>query len=411
MKVLILNTSDHDGGAARAAYRLHDAISQSGIKSQMLVQKKTTLDSNIIVPKTFFYKYLLIFKSIIDFLPLIIYRNRKSQIFSTAWISSSQIIRLINLIKPDIVHLHWINEGLLSLSDIKKIKYPIVWSLHDNWAFTGGCHVKGECERFMDSCGNCPILSSEFKYDLSWINFHRKRSVYKSIIDRTTVVCLSDWMLQNAKKSKLLANFHTCKIPNPINSEFFRPLNKAQCRELFSIPLDKKVILFGALNPTGDKNKGFYLLKESLKLIEDENSIFVIFGALEDSYLADLNFKYIKIEPLKDNLSLNVLYNTADVFLVPSLQENLSNSIMESLSCGVPVVAFDTGGNSDLIVHRENGFLARKFDINDFSKGIIEMLYSLEYKKFSINARNSVVDKFDYKVIARQYLALYKELL
>jgi glycosyltransferase involved in cell wall biosynthesis len=410
MKVLIVNTSDIDGGAARAAFRLHDSLLNIGVDSFMLVQKRNSNNFRIFSPTGFFYKYLLIFKSIFDYLPLIFYRRRQRQIFSTSWLSSPKIIKIINKTKPDIVHLHWINEGLLSINDLEKIEFPIVWSLHDNWAFTGGCHVKWDCNNFLNKCGNCPILQSKYKYDLSWINYKRKEFTFKNIQHRTTIICLSNWMMDNAKRSILLERFQIQKIPNPINTNYYNILDKNICRKLYDLPENKKILLFGALNPINDINKGYYLLKEAVNLLNNNDYLLVIFGMAEDQYLTDLRLEYRKVGVLKDDLSLKILYNSADVFLVPSLQENLSNSIMESLSCGVPVVAFDTGGNSDLVINGENGFLAKNFDPLDFSYCITEVLNNKNIN-FSLNARKHIVNNFDYSIVATKYFNMYNEIL
>lgn len=175
MKILIVNTSDISGGAARAAYRLHKALLSQGVDSQMLVQSKSSDDYTVIAETDKVKKTLNKLRPFLDSLPVRFYKERTKTLFSPSWFGFSNVVDKINEISPDIVHLHWICGGMMTIEDIGKIKAPVVWSLHDMWAFTGGCHYDEECGRYEKKCGSCKVLGSEKEKDLSRKIWHRKK--------------------------------------------------------------------------------------------------------------------------------------------------------------------------------------------------------------------------------------------
>ena len=410
MNILHVNTHDSQGGAARAAYRLHRALLAENIDSKMLVQKKASDDHTVIVPTSKLEKGINLLRPTLDNLPLQQYKNRTQSLFSPAWLPFSQIPKKIAQINPDIVHLHWIAGAMMSVKDLAKIEKPIVWSLHDMWAFTGGEHYDEYQQHYLEKCGSSKVLNSEKDNDLSRKGWERKRQVYTQIEDMT-IVGLSHWMYQAAKNSSLLKNKKHIQLPNPINTATFEPFNKAEARRLLNLPLDKKLILFGAMNATSDPRKGFNYLFEALNKTSLENTELVIFGSSQPTTLLSFKQPVHYLGQLHDDVSLRVLYSAADVMVVPSLQENLSNAIMESLSCGTPVVAFDVGGNSDMIEHQKNGYLAQPFDTDDLAKGIEWVLNAPDYQQLCDNARDKVLTHFDSHLVAKQYIALYKEIL
>jgi glycosyltransferase involved in cell wall biosynthesis len=275
---------------------------------------------------------------------------------------------MIKEINPDIVHLHWINGGMIKIEDLAKIDKPIVWSLHDMWAFTGGCHYDEECGRYKEKCVKCKVLGSEKENDLSKKVFKRKEKNYKNL--DLTVVGLSKWLNECSKESTLLKDKKHVNLPNPIDTNIFKPFDKEKSRELWNLPKDKKLVLFGAMNPTGDPRKGFKELSEALKLLEIKDVEFVVFGSSAPKNPPKFKFKTHYVGRLNDDIGLVTLYSAVDVMIVPSLQENLSNAIMESLSCATPVVAFDIGGNSDMIEHKKTGYLVKPFEAQDLANGI-----------------------------------------
>jgi glycosyltransferase involved in cell wall biosynthesis len=410
MRVLIVSYSDISGGAAIAAYRLHKALLKAGLDSSMLVQDKISDDHTVMGPKTKTRRVVARIRSALDALPIGSYKNRTETLFSPAWVPLGSIATEINELNPDIVHLHWICGGMMSIEEIAKIKAPIVWSLHDMWTFTGGCHYDEGCAGYEQDCGTCRVLQSHGQGDLSkWVLARKERAFKKTT--NVTIVGLSGWIADCAKHSTLFKDKRVVNLPNPIDTEVFRPLDKGMAREMLGIPQDKQVILFGAMGATSDPRKGFKELSEALTSLERNDVEFTIFGSSEPKHLQGFPLGAHYLGHLHDDISLRVLYSAADVTVVPSRQENLSNVIMESLSCGTPVVAFDIGGNSDMIDHRNCGYLATPLDTVDLARGIEWVLATPNHEELCHNAREKVLREFDAKVVAKRYIQLYADVL
>ena len=404
MKILIVNTFDISGGAARAAYRLHQSLKSVGVDSYMLVQFKSSNDPHVIQIQNFLYK----FRPILDKLPLIFYKNKA--LFSTAWVPFSTIAEKINSIDADVIHLHWVASGMIRIEDLKKINKPIVWSLHDMWTFTGGCHYNCKCEKYINQCGACPVLGSNKTNDLSYSVFSRKEKTYSNI-SSLTVVGLSRWLTDCAKNSFVLRNTRVVNIPNPIDVHEFRPFDKGNARNLLNLPLDKKLVLFGGIGAINDPRKGLSEFIAAMKNIESSYINLVILGSEQPLKSVEFSFPTHYIGHLPNDYLLCMLYAAVDTLVVPSLQENLSNSIMECLACGTPVVAFDIGGNNDMIDHKKNGYLAKPYDAKNLAVGIDWVLNHQNSQELSQNARNKVIENFESKMVARRYIELYEEIL
>ena len=411
MKILIVNTYDIEGGAARAAYRLHKALLNSKIDSQVLVQNKSSDDYTVVTETGKIKKYINKLRPIIDSIPTKFYKNKTKTLFSPAWVPLGNIVDQINEINPDIVHLHWICDGMIRIEDIARIKAPIVWSLHDMWAFTGGCHYDEECKRYEKSCGNCPVLGSDKENDLSKKIFHRKQKAFNNKKDMT-IIGLSGWLNNASKSSTLFKDKKHINLPNPIDTDIFKSFDKNLSRELWHLPKNKKLVLYGAMGATSDPRKGFNALSETLRKLDKNDEVeFVVFGSSQPQNVPYFGFKTYYLGSLTDDVSLVTLYGAVDVMVVSSLQENLSNAIMESLACGTPVVGFDIGGNSDMIEHKKNGYLAKPFDTSDLANGIEWILNNEHYDELCQNGREKIVREFDSVAVAQKYIELYKEIL
>jgi glycosyltransferase involved in cell wall biosynthesis len=410
MRILLLSASDLQGGAGRASYRLHNSLLEANVDSHMLVQRKKSSDNKVIGPSSRINQIISTLRPYIDGLPLKIYRRKTKTMFSILWLPFSSIPNKINKINPDIVHIHWLGPGMIALEDFSKINAPMVWSLHDMSAFTGGCHYNENCNRFQIGCGNCRVLGSNKENDLSRKVFRQKERIYKKI-NNLTIVGLSNWITKSSKENNLFKNRRVINLPNPIDIKIFKPFDKINARNLLGLPKGKKLILFGAMSATSDLRKGFLELSEALKGLKVKDIELVVFGS--DKPLNDINLK-LKIHyvgNIDDDQALISLYSAADVMIVPSLQENLSNSIMESLACATPVVGFNIGGNSDMIEHKRNGYLSIPFDSDSLKSGIEWVLNSPNYNQLCKNARNKVMHEFDSKVVAKKYIELYEEIL
>ncbi|MEL4306292.1 glycosyltransferase family 4 protein [Methanococcoides sp. LMO-2] len=415
MKPLLINTSDLQGGAARAAYRLHQGLQEIGVESRMLVQKKTSTDNSVIGPKTNIkgprsssWNLMAVARYLVDRLPLAYYdyHNFQQMDWSPQWLPHN-IHKKINRIHPDVVHFHWICQGFVPVQEVAKIKQPLVWTLHDMWAFTGGCHYNGTCDGYKNKCGTCPQLSSGKGNDLSnWVWKRKKK--YWADLD-FTVVTPSRWLANCASSSSLFEDKKIEVIPNGLDLQKYKPVSKDEARRALKLPLDKNLILFGALNSTGDKRKGFQYLRSAVGMLSDEFDFeAIVFGNSDDGDQLDIPINYMGRLP--DNM-LNSIYSAADVFVAPSVQDNLPNTIMESLACGTPSVAFDIGGMSDMIVHKENGYLAKPFDVDDLAKGIEWVVEQDQRKEYLSEASRKYVEKnFELKSIAKKYADLYSEL-
>lgn len=410
MKVIHVNTYDLQGGAARASFRLHKALLGEGIDSHMYVQRKQSDCRRILITKNPLQQILALAKPALDQRPVRRYKDKSQTLFSPSIIPGGDAVKEINKLNPDIVHLHWICKSFLRIEDIKKIKSPIVWSLHDMWPFTGGCHVNEQCEKYKEGCHTCPILKSDKKKDLSYRVFNRKKESFNSI-RRLNIVGLSRWITKGARESSLFKDRQIVNLPNPLDVDQFKPIEKRLARNILNLNPLKKIILFNEMDENSDPRKGFCYLKDALWELNVEDIELVIIGKSKPEAENGLNFLTHYIGQIHDDISLKVIYSAADLVIVPSLQENLSNTIMESLSCGTPVVAFNIGGNPDMITHLENGYLAQEKNSSDLATGLEWVLKNRNSQEVSKKARSKVLESFNSYIIAAKYIELYKNIL
>ncbi len=411
MKVLHVSTSDIHGGAFGAAYRLHQGMQQIGLDSKMLVQLKRSDDYTVFGPSLIKQRLFSDLRPMLDYVPAVFYPRRRRIIFSPALLPSG-IVRKINKLNPEVVNLHWITGGFVRLEELAKIKKPLVWTIHDMWSFTGGCHYSGDCLKYQVSCGHCSdFLRSSMNYDLSRFIYNRKKRTYAKI-DNLTIVSPSHWLKKTAQTSSLFKNQKIEVIPNAINTEVYRPIPQAEARRILNLPQDQKLILFGAVNATVDKRKGHDYLKKALAKLSIPATQLLIFGASQPAQPEKLKFPTRYLGRLYDDTTLALLYSAADVMVAPSLQENLACSIMEALACGTPVVAFNIGGNADMIEHQKNGYLAQPLDVNDLAKGIDWILAAANRRsELSRQARQKVLTEFSAEKVAAKYKQLYASII
>lgn len=412
MKILIVNVSDNYGGAARAAYRQHLGLIRSGVNSTMIVQEKKKLDLTILGPNTLWEKFIGTIKPHIDQLPLTLLNPDKNIYFSPSWYSFNDIVKKIKLINPDIIHLHWVCKGMLNIEELAKINIPLVWTLHDAWAFTGGCHTIPSCQKYLTTCGSCPALKSDKPKDLSYKLFKRKMKAYTKI-KSIEIIAVSNWLGNMAKKSTLLSNFSIRTLPNQIDTEVFKPIDRNLAKNILNLNSGKKVLLFGAMSALEDDNKGFKEFLEALSILNIDPSELevLIFGASRP--IKDLNSKYnfSYLGYLQDEISMAIVYSAADLMVVPSKQESFGQTASEAMSCGIPVVAFATSGLLDIVDHKKTGYLAAPFSVSDLAAGIEWVINNKNLINFSANSRNKVLQNFDSRVVTQKYLSLYRDML
>ncbi|MGI0484472.1 glycosyltransferase family 4 protein [Pantanalinema rosaneae CENA516] len=410
MKPLLVSASDLDGGAARAAYRLHHGLLLKGVQSRLLVRDKLGIDINTVKHKTLASKLA----ANLDAAPTHFYSRRVCSMFTPQWFPDT-IAPSIQELAPDIINLHWIGLGYIQIETLAKFKQPIVWTLHDMWAFTGGCHYIYNCDHYTVSCGNCPQLQSHTDWDLSRLVWQRKKNAWKNL--NLTIVTPSRWLAKCASASSLFRNTPIEVIPNGIDPVIYRPINYQIARNLLNFPLDKKLVLFGSASATSDPRKGFQFLQAALKILRQSDLqsqiVLVVFGASASSSNEDLGFQCYYLNKLNDDIALALAYASADVFIAPSVQDNLPNTIMEALACGTPCVTFDIGGMPDMIEHQKNGYLAKPFEIEDLAQGIKWILQqgSNQYQILRKNARQKVEREFTQEMQAKKYQSLFQKIL
>lgn len=412
MKVIFLNTTDIEGGAARGAKRLLEGVRDEGIDARLLVQRKSGDDPFVIGPRTGFGKAMAYFRPILDDLFVGVYAGKGEGMFSPAMVLDRLPARTAKF-DPDIVHLHWVANGMMRVETCRRFKRPLVWTLHDSWPFTGGCHLPFDCTRYRDACGKCPLLGSSREHDLSRRLWRRKDRAWRGL--DLTVVAPSRWLAGCARSSALFRDKRIEVIPNGIDLRRFRPSDRSAARELLSLPQGKKLILFGGKWITSDRNKGFHILAQALKELAGrgwrDRADVVIFGSSQPAEPPDLGLAAHYLGWLNDDVTLSLLYSAADVFVSPSIQENLSYAVMEAMACGSPCVAFDQGGMPDLIGHMETGYLARPFDPLDLAEGIGRLLGDEALRRdMAARARRKVENEFALEKVAARYIALYDEL-
>ena len=420
MNVVIVNTSERTGGAAIAANRLMNALQKSGIDTSMLVLNKQTDDENIAsVQESFVDKWLAKWNFLWERLTIFVQNgfNRKDlfrvSIANTGFdVSEHPLIR-----SADVIHIHWINQGFLSLNNIRKLtdlNKPIVWTMHDMWTGTGICHHARDCNHFQADCGNCFYLNSKDQNDLSSKTFKKKTTLLINPV--FTFVGCSNWITNRVQQSAINRNRQLRSIPNPINTEIFKQKDKQEARNRFQLPQDKKLILFGAVN-VSDERKGLSYLIKSIQFIQQnnpqlyENLALLVLGQIKDEN-RDLFSLPVRTVGLLSNMNdIASLYNASDVFVTPSLEENLPNTIMESMACGTPCVGFSVGGIPEMIDHLHNGYVAEYENPVDLAAGIENVLDEKNHSTYSSKARKKVEVTYEKSVVAEQYIALYKSLL
>lgn len=409
MNPLIISTSDIDGGAARAAYRLHQSLQNNGTNSQMLVRAKFSAGKAV----TGYKPTLAKLGPSLDQLPLQLYPHRQRKMYSLQWFPDA-IAAKVAQIAPDIINLHWCCNSYLRIETIAKFKQPIVWTLHDMWAFTGGCHYSEQCDRYTNSCGTCPQLDSSRNWDLSRWVWQRKRKAWQNL--NLTIVTPSVWLAERAQASSLCKDLRVEVIPHGLDTENYKPIERQIARKLLNLPQDKQLILFGASSGAmNDQRKGFHLLYPALQNLSksgwQQRLELVVFGASQPENPVDLGFNTRYLGRLHDDVTLALVYGAADVTIVPSMQEAYGQTASESIACGTPVVAFDVTGLKDIITHQQDGYLAKPFAVDDLARGIAWVLADSErHQKLSAIARSKAEQEFTLELQARRYLSLFTEL-
>lgn len=414
MKILTVNLHNDVYGAGRAAYRLHQGLLQhTSCEASMLVgirQQPDATVTEIFKGQRRKLRYQLGVQW--EQWPLRRYKPNPAYFFSPGGSLGHGVVEQIRKQNPDLVHLHWINHGFISLNQLLGLNVPMVISFHDMWYMTGGCHYDEGCGRFVSGCGKCPALRSTGQHDLSERQYRMRRDLFAKM-PQVTVVGLSRWMHQSALSSQLWPAEKVVHLPNGIDTNFFKPLNRQLARNILNLPQDELLVLFGAVDPLSDPRKGYPHLKSALEQVRSEATL-LVFGGERNPNQSSMHsrFKEIHFGQVKDEATLVLLYSAADVTVLPSRQENLPNVVMESMACGTPVVAFKTGGNGDLILHGQNGLLAPCYDSGQLAAHLDRLLGNTELRtQYGQHAVKHIHHCFALDGVARQYETLYRNIL
>lgn len=403
IKVIHISASD-EGGAGRAAYRIHKSLIKIGLTSELWVSRKynndnTVKNSNNILSKLIIYLKLF---SGIFFSKTLITSNK---ILHSPAILPSFLVNKINNSNADIIHLHWFQHEMLSIKDVSKIKKPIVWTLHDMWGFCGAEHISWD-RRWKNGYYSFNRPSHEKGFDLNKWTWKRKKNYWNKLYHITTP---SNWLSNCVKQSNLMAKWPVTTIGNPVDTSFWKPKNKNECRNFFNFSYKDKILLFGTFGLNSEYHKGLDILKKALACIINKKAKLVIFGQNKKKTFTDFPIEVINLGFINKNKELKKLYCAADVTIVPSRVESFGQIASESSACGTPVVAFKTGGLKDIIDHKFNGYLAKNFESQDLARGINWILSKKNEKKLAHEARRKIINNFNSYKIAKKYCKVYKK--
>ena len=409
LRVLHITTSDV-GGAGVACLRLHRALRDLRVDSRVLVNKRHVNEEGVFLEGT---RWTGALRYRLDRLPLWLYPRRN---FFASWsVNWINVPRSFNFDgwEPDILHPHWIGDGFLSLKRLSDSAKPVVWTLHDMWAFTGGCHYSRDCDRFMKGCGACPQLGSQNLHDLSARSASRKAQTWNRISG--AVVSPSRWLADAAQHSAVFSRARVEVIPNGLDRDLFKPGNRSEARRHFGLREDERVILAGAVGAVRDRRKGFDLLTQALKACVasggTEKWRLLVFGAETGPGAETVGVPVTYCGTVSDEKLLPRIYQAADVYTLPSLQDNLPNTVVEAFACGTPVVAFRTGGLANMIADGVTGRLAEPFSTQSLAAALRDAVSGPAQDKQRKACREEFERVYAWPGPAEKYLKLYKEMM
>lgn len=419
MRILQINTLDVQGGAARAAYRLHRGLRGLGLDSTYFVREKKTHDDSVRKyipdPASEAVAYRARCKSELD-ADYDHYKATRSpdiEQFSHERVDADENF-FIQRPRADIINLHWV-AGFVDYRLFftpERIDIPVVWTLHDMNPFTGGCHFDLGCGRFVDRCGRCPLLGSQDEDDLTRRIFETKANVFaKWESSRMHIVTPSKWLRDVARSSKLFGRYDATCIPNSIETDVFKPMEKGAARAALGLPQDAKIILFMS-HQVSLARKGFRELAQALALLPDTRDILLLAVGAKNDIAIEAPVRVAKVKYVSNDAMVAAIYCAADVTAVPSQQDNLPNTMLESMSCGTPVVGFSVGGIPDMVKEGETGFLAPGGSVPGLSAAILAAFSDTAFlRDCGVRSRALVERNHSLRAQATAYSALYQKLI
>ena len=411
MSILLVSQADIGGGAARAAYRLHRALLEHDVMSGMRVRSKRSDDPAVEGPATRLAKLNSLLRPAIGSALMRMQRSGNPNLHSGNWLPSA-FASEINVSTAEVINLHWVGGETLSVEDIGRIRKPIVWTLHDMWPFCGAEHYATDdaSARWRVGYSRTNRPASEGGLDLDREVWNRKRRHWARPMH---LVAPSRWLADCARESVLFHDWPVSVVPNVLDTGIYQPLDRDFCRQALGLPADRQIILFGAMGGVCDPRKGYDLLQDALarlaNRVDPENVLCVVFGQSAPQHSSALPFPTRWMGHVHDDAALALLYNAADVMVVPSRQENLPQTATEPQACSCPVVAFDTTGFRDVVAHRETGYLARAFDTEDMAEGLRWILGNAGLRNtLGRAARERALGLWAPAVVVPQYQQVYQ---
>jgi glycosyltransferase involved in cell wall biosynthesis len=429
MKVVHVAASDLDGGANRAAYRIHQSLGTSreglDIASSMRVITKRSDDPSVVGGPCQIDDPLFRYAQ-----PRLLVHHRYSMPFGSAnhvhhsfgW-PDSGMGKELNRSDHDLIHLHWVGHlngyETISIKEIGRLNKPVVWTLHDQWAFCGAEHYTApppaQDRRYIEGYKRANRSSDERGRDRNRAIWLMKRKYWQRPMH---IICPSQWMAECAKESWIMSTWPITVIPYPIDLTFWSPQGADEARRVLGLPLDKAVVLFGAVGGLGDSRKGGDLLQSTLQHLRSlvagtglEETELAIFGQSEPSVGVDFGFTAHYFGNIDNDLKLRLLYSAADVFVLPSRQDNLPNTGIEAHACGTPVVGFRTGGLVDIVDHQQTGILAEPFDPSSLAMAIQTVIECPDRcSRIGHAARIRAEQLWSPRIVAAQYKQVYGQL-
>lgn len=412
MKIGILCHADASGGAARAAYRLMKALqSTPDVNVEMRVGFKTTNENNVRGPNGGFARFLQRAGPSIDSLPLKFGKSYSGGLRSTG-IFGTLTAREVNGFDVDVVNLHWMCAGFMSIEEIGKIRKPIVWTMHDMWPFSGSLHYTDDGPNAIWRSGSNERAgenSQWFDFIDGWV-WARKRRAWD--VASMTFVSPSNWLSHCASESSLLKRGCHTVIPNALDTDIYRPLDKAFARSALRLPLGRPVVTFGALGGSVDPRKGWDLLEAALRIVRERkpDTVCVVYGQSKPTVEPDVGLPIYWLGHVSDDVTLALIYSASDVFALPSRQENLPQAGTEAQACGCPVVAFNTTGMPDVVHDQRTGALVDPFNVTEYAEKIVQILsVADEAETYRLSSRSRAVEKWSNGVVARAYVNVFRK--
>ncbi|QDG51703.1 glycosyltransferase [Persicimonas caeni] len=407
----VVHVNSHlSGGAARGAYWLHQALRAAGVDSSFLSRpKEESALAAEAVPDTLGWQvHQRVSRRLYRLLRRLKHKDRGG--FWSLQLVPNTISETINEFGADLVHLHWVGREFVPIASVPRIEAPLVWTIRDMWPFTGGCHYSEQCSGYHYQCGACPQLRGDFSYDLSHLVWRWKKHCWRDL--DVHLVAPSEWMADCIRASSLLRDYPVRVIPNGVSLDTFYPEPAAAARRKLGLPVDGKLVLFGAMNARESRKGGRQLLEALERIAQTskaEDISVVVFG---QGTPLELPLPSVHLGYIDNDERLRLAYSAADVMVVPSLEEAFGKTVIEAMACQTPVVAFNTGGPADIIAHRENGFLAPTGHSERLAEGILWCLEEDErLARLSEASLETAQFRYGIRTVASEYTELYEEIL